>query len=102
MTDSVMEIDQKFSDDCQIPCALEHFVINEKPRPNIDLLLKKPTTWKRRAKDDWPPLVIDALENWPRPSRQSSPKNSSPSPNSSPKVARHRKQLRPKRLNFDF
>ena len=101
-----MKIDQNFSlEAIEIPAKICQ-KINEKPCPEIDRLIRKPTVFKRRAKDEWPPIIDDWLNNDEynirQPFRQSSPKPSSNSTNSSPRVARHRKTLSSKRLNFDI
>lgn len=95
-----MEIDHAFSSGCTSPSAVEYTII-EKPRPNVDRLLKKPTIWKKRNKDEWPSIIPPSWDYTPKPTRQSTPKKSTPSPNTSPIVACHR-ELRPKRINFEI
>ena len=104
---SVMQIDQKFSAEFQISCAIED-TINEKPRPNFNLPKKKSKTPARRkprksgwSLGHWPPLLIENAKYIP-PSRQSSPRKSPPTPNTSPIIARHRKKLLKKKINFDI
>lgn len=92
-----IQTDQKLSIDCQQRC----YGINEKPRPNFDSLLKKPTNEKRaKAKRGWPKVITDNANMMP--SQQSSPKSPIFTSPENRSVAPHRKKLIPKRLNFDL
>ena len=89
-----MKIDQKLS---PIRRAINYVPINDKPKPGFDQLQSKPTVSWPTQRDEWPELIEKSWD-FP-PTQHSSPKIS---PFSSPKVARHRRNLTAKRLNFDL
>lgn len=93
--DIEMESDQNFS--AEIPVAIESYTINQKPLPNIELLLRQPNKFRKRGISYAEEIekITGNAQDALNPTRQSTPNSS---PNSTPKVDPHQNELIARRL----